>query len=494
MSTIPPHTSHLSAASYQALSGDSVTIPLENNREITFKDPNQLTLQSIADVGKISFSYKKSGGDSKNLSIHIGQKTPLFDDIKKLSGKPLKEQSVAIKALIAEYIGELLNVHEVGTGGIKKVAAQFEKRVCKTILVGDKDVSADPAYTRRIVTAKQQLTNLATPAKVDRVFQQTLQALAGTVSPPPPQPPAEVVDVQDKTGGKKQGELQLSPGTHKIKILHGAKNGQTVDLQTSAPIYRFANAQFGRMSAPGNCLLMQRADFDRIKGMIHPGAFGSDVSDAEIGDGRVAVWKFPADLKEIAGWKASMEVVPNDVGTYHMIDDTTTFSKAPALPGNDTSSIAATKFRMDLPRTASGQPPSVHHLELPDKSQVAGFSTGNLFQDFNAPTPAEKQKTETLLKELDAAGVKAFMCNGNHHLLVLYKNGSGQKMTPRDVADMLQGPQGPAIKEALKKAGKADFNSEEWAKSFINVYGEGPKGAVAPRPSDSEVLLEEDDD
>lgn len=283
-------------------------------------------------------------------------------------------------------------------------------------------------------------------------------------------------NVLDATGKEKQGDLQLPTGIHKIKILHGSKKGQTVDLQTDAPIYRFANAQIGRMPAPSNCLLMQKNDFNRIESMIHPGAFGGDYSDT--GDGWVVVWKLPADLKEIKGWKTPMEPASNSVGKYHMADDTSTFSKNAPLPGNNTGNISATKFRMDLPSPS----PSVHHLKLPDESQVAAFSTGNLFQDFYRPTTDEKQKTDILLQELNKAGIKAFMCNSQHHLLVLYKNGRDQKMTPRDVADMLQQPNGNAIKAAFQKAGKADFDAEEWSKSFIHIYGEGPKGAEVALP------------
>jgi hypothetical protein len=191
--------------------------------------------------------------------------------------------------------------------------------------------------------------------------------------------------------------------------------------------------------------------------------------------GLIAVWKFPADLKEINHWVVSVEPVEVSVGTYKMIDDTANFSTSPPLPNNNTNTIWATKTRVDFPKKEKTQAASVHHLNAEgalEGALIPAFSTGHILADFNAqPTDVEKQKVQTLLEELQKAGIKAFMCNGQHHLLVLYKDANGEQITPKDVAGMLKGPSGQNIKSALQKAVIRDFNVEEWAQNYISYYG-----------------------
>ena len=582
MDSIQPHSGHLGFEGYKDLASNA-EIKLGDGKEISFKNSNELTAESIKNTKKISFSYREAGDSiSKNVSINVGRNTPLYHQLTQGERRPEE-----IKALVLKYITALLDVHKMGEEGVKEISAQFSRdKDCSRVFAGGKEIADESGKreygleNKKVRTIREELTHLATSGKAEKIFRKSMQisspkeienprenelqelqraiasaqddieglkkqaldaevtsrdieeaikdrlgslskASIGEVgklkeeilgeirsliqakalekeekaSKETEQPSSEfseiptessaldLFDIEDATGVKKQGELQLAPGDHKIKILHGSKNGETIDLKIANPIYRFADAKFGKMSVSGNCLLMKKGDFDRIKDTIHSGAFGGDYSDLE--DDWVAVWKIPADLKEIDSWKIPLEAMSNEVGRYSMVDDTNKFSEEASLPGNNTGNIPATKFRIDLPKTASGQPPSVHHLKLDDGSQVPGFSTGNLFKDFNNTVLEEREKTGVLLKELKEAGVKAFMCNGQHHLLVLYKDGNDQKMTPRDMADILRGATGGAIKAAFKKAAKVDFDVEEWAKSFISVYGKGEKGVKTSSVSKS---------
>lgn len=271
-------------------------------------------------------------------------------------------------------------------------------------------------------------------------------------------------------GTAQKKELQLQAGKHTIKLLHGTKTVK--EITTNNPIYFCPDAKLPGMKKPG-CLVMSKEDFMTIKNLIHGGAFGCDYTD--IDNETVAVWKIPADLKEIEGWVLPLKITPVSVGTYGLVDDTKAFlapSQQAPLPDNNIPFIEAEKIRNDLPNDVNGKQPSVHHLApLREMQKIPAFSTGNLFENFNNPKDDERLKAGQLLQDLDRLGIKAFMCNGCHHLVVLYKNSNGDLLKPEDVVEMLQdATKGPSIIEAFQKAGKSDFDAKAWAQSFILCY------------------------
>ena len=138
------YSGHLGNEGYKALAADDF-IELDNGKTLTFKDPEELTTRSIVSNQKISLSYKDENGTSKNLSLKIGQNTPLYNQIQNLSSKDPGEQKVVIKALVVKYVATLLDAHEIGQNGVKKVSAQFDRTKCTKVLTegeaGVEDVS-----------------------------------------------------------------------------------------------------------------------------------------------------------------------------------------------------------------------------------------------------------------------------------------------------------------------------------------------------------------
>lgn len=322
------------------------------------------------------------------------------------------------------------------------------------------NINHDDSLTQRIETWKQNNQSVFETAQNK---QPPVQRAPDTAATSASLSGVDKIFLKDETGNVVQGDLQLAKGNHNIKILHadrGHTRGAVEQLETKHPVYRFSSAKFGLMYQPSSCLVMHKDDFNRIQEKIHNGAFGGDyifTQDLAI------VWKFPADLNEIDGWIVSANIRHENVGEYKMRDDTRDFSERPSAIQGTTDSLDATKFRFDVPTTGN-RIQAVHFLSRSDnKTLIPGFSSGNIFADFNAPQPAEKKKISVLLQELEKYGIKSFMCNRAHHLLVFYQTADNQQMTGEKLVELLNGPNSQHIKDALTKASKADFKVEAWA-------------------------------
>lgn len=265
-------------------------------------------------------------------------------------------------------------------------------------------------------------------------------------------------------------------GKHTIKLSHG--NKETVSLELSKPIYLFGEVDLEKLfkldSEPSVFLLISKSDFSTIEKLVHDGAFGTE-DEGYFGYGEwMIVCKFPADLKKISGW-FTKELCYVPVSIQPMRDDTAIYLNDgfPVQKG-ETDSINAQKKRADLPfGIGEEEPVSVHHLEtMVGRRKIPAISTGSFFADMYHPTDSEKNKVGILLQDLDKCGIKGFMCNHYHHLLVLYKSEKGELLTPKDVADLLKGPNGVKILAAFQKAGTETFLAKAWAESFIQCYGQ----------------------
>lgn len=274
---------------------------------------------------------------------------------------------------------------------------------------------------------------------------------------------SKTLKLTDASGLEKQGHIGLPPGDHVLSVTWGKEKGTTREFKTEAPVYFFSDAQFGKMNKSCACLIMDKSDFEILKGKIHSGAFGSDYQD--FGDNQVLIWKLPGDLKDIDNWIPSTELTKNAVGEYLTVDYFKTHDQNTKNKKQNQKPIdygLATKFRMDLPKK---DVVSVHHLEFEGGKKQAMFSLGNICKNFNYPTTEEKESIKNLIKELGKVGIKAYYCD-THHAIVLEKN-------PSALAEMLENPKkGQAIKKALLSAAKDDFKPkmDEWAANFIQVY------------------------
>ncbi len=178
MSSVSPKPrGHIGDKGYQSLVKEGI-VTLPGNKTVTFTDSEQLTIASIKKNGKISFSYSKADDSTpKNLSFKIGQNTPLFNQIQNLKGKSATQQSAAIKAFAINYIATLLDAHEIGTEGIKKITATFDKsNKCTSVLAGRKKVGnknvkleKNEKGKTKTFTVKDHLTYLATNEKADEI-------------------------------------------------------------------------------------------------------------------------------------------------------------------------------------------------------------------------------------------------------------------------------------------------------------------------------------
>ena len=163
---------HIGEGGYKSLK-TSETFSL-GNKEIAFT--SELSAQSIASTGKISFSYKESSSaPAKKLSIEIGKKPPLFSQIQKLQDTP--EHSSAIKALLLKYIATLITVQEMGEKKIETVSAQFDaENKCSNLLLSEASSAQVPQeeIDEKINTVKKDLSRLASSEKTQRTFAKAL--------------------------------------------------------------------------------------------------------------------------------------------------------------------------------------------------------------------------------------------------------------------------------------------------------------------------------
>lgn len=296
------------------------------------------------------------------------------------------------------------------------------------------------------------------------------------------------------------GTINCEAGPTRVKE---AKSKDTFkSLHLRKPIYVFENAALvPEMRRAATALLFDEEDFSDVKNAIHGGAFGRDyaphvIHDAPLQGKWVVVWKLPADLNGIDGYRPI--ATANNVGTYPMNDDGWTGQS------DDKFGIkgrAFTKMRMDVPKPDGNGVHSVHHLVDKSGVKLAGLSTGILFKDFYAPSEEEKSKTKRLLKQMEVracehecwetmiaaydvcvqeeAGVTGFVCNAMHHLIVWEEDTEdGTLLTPQKMARMLQHPErGKRIVDVLMRARFESRVSEDdlhaWRHNYISTYLRG---------------------
>ena len=172
MDSIQSHSGHRGFEGDRDLASNA-KIKLGGEKEISFKNPNELTAESIKNTRKIFFSYRETEDSiPKNISINIGRNTPLYNQISQEERKPEE-----IKALVLKYIMVLLDVHKMGEGEVKEVSAQFNSvKECSKVFAGGKEVANESGKreygvkNRRTRTFKEQLSHLATVEKVENVF------------------------------------------------------------------------------------------------------------------------------------------------------------------------------------------------------------------------------------------------------------------------------------------------------------------------------------
>ena len=131
-----------------------------------------------------------------------------------------------------------------------------------------------------------------------------------------------------------------------------------------------------------------------------------------------------------------------------------------------------TKIRIDVPCDDGVK--SVHHLEH-DGARIAAFSTGNILKDFYKPTQQERQKVVKMVNMLETLGVRAFVCNETHHLIVIYEDlQSSTIMSPEHLAQLLQDPsRGEDIMTVLNAACNPKMSQSDvqhWKESYIAAY------------------------
>jgi len=203
---------HLGATGYEGLGEKGGAVDIGGDRTISFDPPP--TVASLKEGQGLSFLFvlKEEGNDDgTKLSINIGKGTPLFDRIKELSegeiakyeGKPENERTLAIKALLVQFIATMLPTDAVAKGTFEKATAQFDDEgECTTVLVGEKGKKEEPIkgtvarlkvedksthFDKAVAkqedkerlektkekdrrTISQHLTHLGTPAKVTKMY------------------------------------------------------------------------------------------------------------------------------------------------------------------------------------------------------------------------------------------------------------------------------------------------------------------------------------
>jgi hypothetical protein len=194
----------------------------------------------------------------------------------------------------------------------------------------------------------------------------------------------------------------------------------------------------------------------------------------------MVIWKLAADLNEIKGYEVIP--VPQDVGTYAMMDDWSLVRFANPIHIDK----PVTKMRYDFQHSAEVS--SVHHMELESNRDIrfASMSTDKFFEDFYeiGRHHDEVARVQELIKTLDTkANIKCFLCNSQQHQLVFYEDSkSGELLTPVKFAAILNrgDERATAVLDAIKKGlaergyGRKTYTSAEnaarfetWVKDYI---------------------------
>lgn len=278
--------------------------------------------------------------------------------------------------------------------------------------------------------------------------------------------PQEIL-VDDGLGQFNEGTLRLLPGSHSIKLEHGGykkyRKGDVLQLNIEGPIYGFRNPSFSCMPGVSECLMMNKNDFNNIEEVIHSGAFGG--CHKEFDGERMLVWKIPADLLAISGYEASSNPVP--VGDYQLFDDYC-MEYLDSIHQNLIRS-SGEKMRMDFKKSGDYDVRSIHYLvNDSNKEMIPAISTGNFYVDFNNPTNEESELVKQMLINLKGLGVKAYSCNGAHHLVIFYayvEDKTLKPMNPKILASFLQNE---AIFNVIQNAAIKDI--KPWRKYYIQQF------------------------
>jgi len=237
-------------------------------------------------------------------------------------------------------------------------------------------------------------------------------------------------------------------------------------------------------------MLMARRAWTYIENanVTHPGAFGSDHEQLTGGgvalpagtgwwasNGAVAVWKFPGDLNGLVGFRRqALQRQPLPVGEYPLHDD----CWAGNLPANFSLAAfpvgsACEKIRVDFP-----YPPCVHYLEA-GGTRVAMIGSSYFVKEMWQATDAEREWVSRLLHELNAVGLRAFVCYSQHHAIVFYAMGSGATSvlcTPERLAQQLGvldgNGDGNLILQILKRNARSTHREKlsQWARAYRSWF------------------------
>lgn len=174
MEITPQNPEGLGYEGYKSLAKNQA-IQIGDSKELTLKNSEQFTTESIKNTGKIFFSYSKPGSLPKNLSIKIGKKTPLYEKIQELTKKhPGSTSSPSIKALVLKHIEKLIKAHEIGGEGLVKVVAKFDTvhKQCTSVFSRGEDIGSKFVVKKRNI--EKQLSYLSTDEKVEKIIAKTL--------------------------------------------------------------------------------------------------------------------------------------------------------------------------------------------------------------------------------------------------------------------------------------------------------------------------------
>lgn len=286
--------------------------------------------------------------------------------------------------------------------------------------------------------------------------------------------------------------------------------------KTTRPVYfaPLARVHHEQRHALPTLLVRRHPDWDLLSHprATHEGAFGDDYGHVP-GTEWVAVWKFPADLNRIRGFRVLLHT-PLPVGTYRMRDDQwwkdaptppmllsepTSYRNVTLLPQLESP---ATKFRVDLSADAS-----VHCLrDEITGTKVAMIGTRFFVDGFWESDPGAFETPGQLLQALHDLGIFAFACYSMHHAIVFWADmasddgrppfanaqllagmppPTAQRMTPARMARVLHGDdgtgRGAAVVDALVRHALPDEkeNVRTWAEHYVTVFGaerDGPRG------------------
>lgn len=283
-----------------------------------------------------------------------------------------------------------------------------------------------------------------------------------------------------KVGWRGSESMRLKSDTGKvIKLVANATPGKLFH----DPVFLCKHAQLsGSQLKAQAVLVMSRRDWQKVSDpkTTHKGAFGMDFdawSQEKIterwidGDydpratSWVVVWKFPADLNQLAGFK-KIHDTPLPVGYYLFKDDG--WWTPPGGGRHDNKRLpkgtTVEKLRYDM---RNGK--AVHHLEDKHGTKVSMISSTVFIKDFWTVADKEKAKVRSLLSALYEIGIYAFPCYAQHHAIVFYiDRTTGERITPERLARILEDPaRGKKMTAILEKY--AGCSLRDWVKNYIKV-------------------------